>query len=273
MFVRTLTVRRGQRTYRYLKLVENHTVNGHTVQKTLVNLGNADRWTDERLQQAVATLSSFVGLPWSRLEQVRVGQPRQLGTYLALGQLWDELGMDDIIGRALAGREMEIPVAQYVRAMVFHRLVDPCSKLALHRSMAERMLVPGLDPSDLPLHGYYRSLDYLASVGTGRRTIAIIGDMGELGEASREYHREIGRRVAELGIDCLFAVGEEAAGYIEGARESGGCRECCYHFEDRQAALDAIPDMVRKGDVALVKASRFIKLEELSEALAGQAES
>jgi len=116
------------------------------------------------------------------------------------------------------------------------------------------------------------SLDYLASVGTGRRTIAIIGDMGELGEASREYHREIGRRVAELGIDCLFAVGEEAAGYIEGARESGGCRECCYHFEDRQAALDAIPDMVRKGDVALVKASRFIKLEELSGALAGQAE-
>jgi len=179
MFVRILTVRNGSRTYRYLKLVENHTVNGHTVQKTLVNLGNADRWTDERLEQAVATLSDFVGLPWSRLEQVRVGQPLQLGPYLALGQIWDELGMDDIIGRALAGREIEIPVAQYVRAMVFHRLVDPCSKLALHRSMADRILVPGLEPSDLPLHGYYRSLEYLAGV---KRTVekSLYGRLGNL---------------------------------------------------------------------------------------------
>jgi len=112
------------------------------------------------------------------------------------------------------------------------------------------------------------SLDYLASVGTGRRTVAIIGDMGELGEDSREYHREIGRRVAELGIDCLFAIGEDAIGYIEGAREAGGCRECCFHFEDRQAALAAVPGLVRSGDVALVKASRFMKLEELSELLA-----
>ncbi|MDO8736391.1 MAG: UDP-N-acetylmuramoyl-tripeptide--D-alanyl-D-alanine ligase [Thermoleophilia bacterium] len=113
------------------------------------------------------------------------------------------------------------------------------------------------------------SLDYLASVGTGRRTVAIIGDMAELGEDSREYHLEIGRRVAELGIDCLFAIGDDAIGYIDGARQSGGCRECCYHFADRNAALAAVPGMVRKGDVALVKASRFMRLEELSEALAG----
>lgn len=113
------------------------------------------------------------------------------------------------------------------------------------------------------------SLDYLASVGTGRRTVAIIGDMAELGEDSRGYHREIGKRVAELGIDCLFAIGGDAIGYIEGARQGGGCRECCFHFEDRKAALATVPDLVRPGDVVLVKASRFMKLEELSEALAG----
>jgi hypothetical protein len=164
MFVRTLTVPSGKHTYRYLKLVENRRVNGRTVQDTILNLGNVDKWTDERLEQAISKLAEFAQLPWSRLEEVRVGQAQQLGPYLALDRLWDELRMDDIITRNLSGRGVEIPVAQYVRAMVFHRLVDPGSKLELHRSMEQRMLVPGLEPSDLPLHGYYRSLEYLDSV-------------------------------------------------------------------------------------------------------------
>ncbi len=111
------------------------------------------------------------------------------------------------------------------------------------------------------------SLDYLASVGTGRRTVAILGDMGELGDASPEYHHEVGRRVAELGIDCLIAVGEAAAGYIEGARSEGACESCCYHFAGRDEALSGIERLVETGDVVLIKASRFMKLESLSEAL------
>lgn len=114
------------------------------------------------------------------------------------------------------------------------------------------------------------SLDYLASVGTGRRTVAILGDMGELGEASLGYHREVGRRIAELGIDCLIAVGDKAAGYLEGAQEDGGCAGCCYHFADRDAALAEVPGLVQPGDVVLIKASRFMKLEELSDLLAAE---
>jgi len=111
------------------------------------------------------------------------------------------------------------------------------------------------------------SLDYLASVGTGRRTVAVLGDMGELGAASPEYHREVGRRVAELGIDCLIAVGVDAAGYVAAVREEGTCDNCCYHFSDRAAAIAAVPGLIEPGDVVLVKASRFMKLEELSQAL------
>ncbi|MEK6536588.1 MAG: cyanophycin synthetase, partial [Actinomycetota bacterium] len=118
------------------------------------------------------------------------------------------------------------------------------------------------------------SLDYLASVGTGRRTVAILGDMGELGEASLGYHREVGRRIAELGIDCLIAVGDKAAGYLEGALEDvledGGHAGCCYHFADRDAALAEVPGLVQPGDVVLIKASRFMKLEELSASLAAE---
>ncbi|RJQ46623.1 MAG: UDP-N-acetylmuramoyl-tripeptide--D-alanyl-D-alanine ligase [Gaiellales bacterium] len=109
------------------------------------------------------------------------------------------------------------------------------------------------------------SLEYLASIGTGGRTVAVLGDMGELGEASLDYHREVGRAAAELAIDCLVAVGEMAQGYLEGYEGVGG-REA-RHFADRESALAGAPSLVRPGDFVLVKASRFMRLEELSEAI------
>jgi len=114
------------------------------------------------------------------------------------------------------------------------------------------------------------SLEYLVTVGTGRRTVAVLGDMRELGDSSADYHREVGRRVAELGIDCLIAVGESARGYIESFREAGGDDGCAHHFSDREQAIAAAPGLIEPGDVVLVKASRLMKLEELSEALAAR---
>ncbi len=117
------------------------------------------------------------------------------------------------------------------------------------------------------------SLEYLASVGTGRRTVAILGDMGELGGDASRYHREVGRLVAELGIDCLVAVGDLAAGYLDGAREEGACGSCCYHFADRAAALAEVQDLIEPGDVILLKASRFMKLEEIGALLMALADA
>ena len=110
------------------------------------------------------------------------------------------------------------------------------------------------------------SLEYLKAVGRGRRTVAVLGDMGELGPDSPDWHLEVGSAVSGLNVDCLIAVGELAAGYVEGARKAGNGREY-HHFTDRQAALAAIPSLIQQDDVVLVKASRFMKLEQLSEAL------
>lgn len=113
------------------------------------------------------------------------------------------------------------------------------------------------------------SLDYLVSVALGRRTVAVLGDMGELGGESAAYHLEVGRKAAELGIDCLVGVGELAAGYIEGSRLNGPPSSdfFCSHHADRNAALEAIPGLIKPGDVVLVKASRFMQMEEITTAL------
>lgn len=113
------------------------------------------------------------------------------------------------------------------------------------------------------------SLAHLAEAGAGRRTVAILGDMSELGADAPSYHRHVGGLVAGMGIDCLIAIGKQAGAYVDGAASAaaGSGREL-HHFADRREALSAAPSLVRPGDAVLVKASRFMELEELSGLLA-----
>src|SRR5205085_10070682 len=61
------------------------------------------------------------------------------------------------------------------------------------------------------------ALRLLADRAGGRRRVAILGDMAELGPDGPRYHREVGAAAAELGVDVLVAIGPPARGYLEGA--------------------------------------------------------
>jgi UDP-N-acetylmuramoyl-tripeptide--D-alanyl-D-alanine ligase len=100
------------------------------------------------------------------------------------------------------------------------------------------------------------ALRHLAERGSGRRLVAILGGMAELGEYEERHHREIAELAGELGIEVL-AVGELARGYGAGAWEP-----------DAAAALAAARALVRPGDAVLVKASRAVALEGIAPALA-----
>ena len=81
------------------------------------------------------------------------------------------------------------------------------------------------------------ALEDLVDRAAGRRTVAVLGEMAELGADSAAYHREIGALVGDLGIVVLVAVGERGRQYVEGAdgvaevaiaadaNEAGGSRE------------------------------------------------
>jgi UDP-N-acetylmuramoyl-tripeptide--D-alanyl-D-alanine ligase len=104
------------------------------------------------------------------------------------------------------------------------------------------------------------ALAYLAERAGGRRRVAILGDMAELGRTAAAYHREVGQAAAEVGVDELLAVGELARGYLEGgvpARWVPNVHE----------ALRELDEVVRPGDAVLVKASRAIGLEAIADAL------
>ncbi len=96
------------------------------------------------------------------------------------------------------------------------------------------------------------SLEDLAERAQGRRRVAILGEMAELGPESDRYHAEVGALLAELGIELVVGVGEPARAYL--ARADG------YLVEDA-ASVDRIVAGLRPGDAILVKASRSVGLE------------
>lgn len=111
------------------------------------------------------------------------------------------------------------------------------------------------------------ALGVLADVGRGRRTIAVLGDMLELGDWTEHSHRDIGHQAAQSGVDFLIGVGEYARWYLEGAMESGMRHENAVLFDSTEGAGAFLKSILKSGDVVLFKGSRRMKLDVLADAL------
>jgi len=99
----------------------------------------------------------------------------------------------------------------------------------------------------------------------GARRIAVLGAMGELGADAVAEHERLGRDAAAAGVDLIVAVGADAVGIAEGAVAAGRrAREESVHVPDRAAARELLAEVLRPGDVVLVKASRAYGLELLA---------
>jgi UDP-N-acetylmuramoyl-tripeptide--D-alanyl-D-alanine ligase len=100
------------------------------------------------------------------------------------------------------------------------------------------------------------ALGHLRERADGRRTVAVLGDMAELGAEGARFHEEIGREAQT--VDLVIGVGELARGYRPAAWAA--------------TAAEAIPlvrELVRPGDAVLVKGSRAVGLEVVAAELAG----
>lgn len=104
---------------------------------------------------------------------------------------------------------------------------------------------------------------------TKGRKIAVLGDMLELGEREEEFHREIGRLIANLKTDFLITVGKLASLMGEEAVKWGMSRENLRAFPDSESASEFVKEIVKEGDIVLVKGSRRLKMEIVSERLKG----
>ena len=105
-------------------------------------------------------------------------------------------------------------------------------------------------------------IDVLAA--TIGRKVLVLGDMGEIGEASGQYHDEIGGYAKSQGVDRLLAFGDASQQAVRNFGE--GAR----HFCDIEKLIAAVNKQLGPETTVLVKGSRFMKMERVADAIVGE---
>jgi len=118
-------------------------------------------------------------------------------------------------------------------------------------------------------HSTGAALETLAEAKGMGRAIAVLGDMLELGRLTKEAHEQIGKRVSELSIDFLLAMGKQASVVVESAIRHGLPAGKARIVESHSEAVSLLRQMIQNGDWILVKGSRRMAMEEIVAGLAG----
>lgn len=113
------------------------------------------------------------------------------------------------------------------------------------------------------------ALDVLAKVGEGRRKIAILSEMLDLGLHSREEHLAVGKDVARTGVNQLITVGETAALIGQSAVLEGMPPQRITNTRTQDEAAGELEKTMNRGDVVLFKGSRWFRLERIARELVG----
>lgn len=107
----------------------------------------------------------------------------------------------------------------------------------------------------------------------GGRTVAVIGNVLELGNRSEELHRSVGSYAATLGCDLFFAFGSDASLAADEAVRNGMRADSVFSFtdiSDPAAISESVKAHTRPGDCILIKASRSIHMERVADILLGK---
>ena len=109
------------------------------------------------------------------------------------------------------------------------------------------------------------AIDSLSVISEKRkiRSVAILGDMLELGKETAKLHGEIGSYLSEKNIDILIAFGKISENIFSKFVDSKKNKENGYYFEKKEKMLNEIGKIIKPGDAVLIKGSRANKMENI----------
>ena len=113
------------------------------------------------------------------------------------------------------------------------------------------------------------SLKYLSEFKENRK-IAVLGDMFELGDFSKELHEKVGSEVVKNKIDILICSGELAKNIANQAEKQGMEKEKIHYLENKEDIISLLKEISKKDDIILFKASNGMKFFEIAEKVGGK---
>ncbi len=170
--------------------------------------------------------------------------------------------VSNALAAAAAAMEIQVPAEKIVSGLSQFVTIQgrmdlfplPCGGLLLDDSYNSNPL------------SAYAALDALMSLSGQGRRVAVLGDMLELGGDSAQHHEELGAKAAKVA-ELLIGVGQFSADLCRGAEAAGMKSEQMTEVADAAAAIEYLQGRQRSGDKILVKGSRGVHLEQVSEAL------
>lgn len=111
------------------------------------------------------------------------------------------------------------------------------------------------------------AITVLKDIGAGGRTIAVLGDMLEMGDFAPKAHSDIGKFAVSNRINYIITVGTNARHIAEGARKAGAGTDKVLDFKSCGELVEFLKSFLQEGDVVLVKGSRGMKMEQIVDSL------
>ena len=150
-------------------------------------------------------------------------------------------------------------------------LKEICEQLKKYKVLAGRMRkIKGINNSFIIDDTYNsspeavkKSLKALSRFPFGKRKIAVLGAMLELGESTNDFHCQIGELVADLKIDYLITLGTKGKIIYQGALEKTLHREQLFHFDNLEKLSSFLKDFITQDDIILVKGSQKARMEKI----------
>jgi UDP-N-acetylmuramoyl-tripeptide--D-alanyl-D-alanine ligase len=155
---------------------------------------------------------------------------------------------------AAVGRELGLTPAALATALAELRPVSPRRMDVFDRPDGVTVIDDSYNANPASAEAALRAL---VALGTGRRTVAVLGYLAELGEYERAGHERVGGLAAGLGVDRLVVVGEPASPIHRGAGRQRQWKGESVLVADQAAAVAVLRRELRPGDVVLVKGSRY----------------
>ena len=160
MFTTIVEIKKKNKTYKYLRLLENNWKNGKTIQRVVANFGNVETLDVKKIDSAIASLLRYSSGYFKDIRKLNTLNVKHLGEILAGEKFWRKLGMDQTLERLIPSTHLDGNAPLLVKTMVLSRLVKPVSKLALSNNY-QQLAISELEGKSFQPHHFYLAMDEL----------------------------------------------------------------------------------------------------------------